>query len=133
MLAGEDTAAQWRQMSGATGIGAQVSNTANAATSFSASTLSLPLRTSDYYAREVPLHVVSPADSFPFLLRARLPSPLLFLMRTLLEEERAAYHAALQAAKRHDAGRDRVAVNPLQLIHHHSAYKAALCQLVEAW
>ena len=57
-------------------------------------------------------------------------------MRTLLEEERAAYHAALQAAREGDGGRGHeghVACNPLQLIHHHSAYKAALCQLVEAW
>ncbi|CAI5506603.1 unnamed protein product [Closterium sp. Naga37s-1] len=80
---------------------------------------------SDFTAWEVPIKVVSSARAFPSLPRAHAVAPLTGLQRMLLLEEKEAYEKAVEEAHRHGDP------NPLELIHHHATYQAALCRLME--
>ncbi|CAI5511982.1 unnamed protein product, partial [Closterium sp. Naga37s-1] len=80
---------------------------------------------SDFTAWEVPIKVVSSARAFPSLPRAHAVAPLTQLQRMLLLEEKEAYEKAVEHAGRHGEP------NPLELIHHHATYQAALCRLME--
>ncbi|CAI5476041.1 unnamed protein product [Closterium sp. Yama58-4] len=80
---------------------------------------------SDFTAWEVPIKVVPSARAFPSLPRAHAVAPLTQLQRMLLMEEKEAYEKAVEHAGRHGEP------NPLELIHHHATYQAALCRLME--